>query len=240
MFDIMNATLKFFSTVVLSLFLLSSCIDSDIDPVGYGDAFIFVEIVDQDTLTGLGLHAFSYSEFTSVNVRLSGDDTKNYVLQPYLGYKQDFTWSTPIAEYSKTLPAAGDYIFEATFRGGQSHTFFDKLYSTLVYPPKILKAEFVSAGEKVEVEWQKVSNADSYNVKLLNSEGNILFVSPVFNRSTDFYSFSKNTNGWQSSSYPTAGQTVVVEVASYLLEPGTNQNELQSIGKSRQQITWGN
>ena len=38
-------------------FLISSCIDSETDPVGFGDAFILVEKVNQDTLMGLGLHA---------------------------------------------------------------------------------------------------------------------------------------------------------------------------------------
>lgn len=236
----MNTIVKSVLPFVLSLLLLPSCIDSDIDPVGYGDAFILVEVAGQDTLTGLGLHAFSYSQFTSVNVQLSSDASKSYVLQPYLGFSQDYVWTTPLAEYKKELPAAGDYTFSATFRGGHTHVFFDKLYNTVVFPPKIVKCIYNNTNRKVEVEWERVSNADSYNIKLLNSDGNILFVSPVFNRITDIYIFDKNTSGWQTSSFPAAGQSVTVEVASYLLEPGTNNNELQSIGKSRKVIVWGN
>jgi hypothetical protein len=233
----------FFKSLVVffaTSMLLTSCVDSEIDPVGYGDAYILVEIVGQDTLKGLGLHAFSYSEFSAVNVKLSDDENQTYTLQPYLGFNQDFVWSTPLNQYKKELPSAGDYIFNATFKSGHTHTFYDKLYATIVYPPTITKCEYVATNERVDVEWDRVSNADSYNVKLINENGDILFVSQVYNRMTDFYSFSKNTQGWQTSTYPTNGQTVFVEVAAYLLEAGTSNNELQSIGKARKSIVWGN
>lgn len=231
---------KWAGAFFLTASLLNSCIDSKTDPVGYGDAFIIVEIVGQDTLKGLGLHAFSYTEFTAVNVQLSADQNVQYTLQPYLGFGQDFTYNTPLAQFTQELPATGDYVFNATFRGGQTHSFFDKLYTTLVYPPTITKAEYVVGNQKLEVDWDRVSNADSYNVKMLNANGDILFVSPLLNRVTDFYSFDKNSQGWQTSTYPTDGQQMVIEVTSYLLEPGTYNNELQSIGKSRIPVAWGN
>lgn len=236
----MKTGFKFLVTFFAATMLLTSCIDSETDPVGYGDAYILVEIVGQDTLKGLGLHAFSYSEFSAVNVKLSDDESQTYTLQPYMGFNQDFVWSTPLNQYKKELPATGDYVFTATFKSGHTQTFYDKLYATVVYPPEITKAEYVAANERVDVEWERVSNADSYNVKLINESGDILFVSQVYNRMTDFYTFSKSTQGWQTSTYPTNGQTVMIEVAAYLLETGTQGNELQSIGKSRLPIVWGN
>jgi len=220
--------------------LVSSCIDSETDPVGFGDAFILVEIVDQDTLMGLGLHAFSYSEFSSVNVQVTGHEDLVYTLQPYLGFKQDFIWNTPIAQYKKEKPVNGDYVFNATFKGGQTHTFFDILHTTVVFPPVIKKCEYLASSSQIDVEWETVTNADSYNVKLLNENGDILFVSQVFNRVTGNYSFGKTTQGWQTSTYPATGQAVIVEVAAYLLEPGASKNELQSIGKSKYPVVWGN
>ena len=232
--------LKSLVVLLSSIMLLTSCVDSETDPKGFGEAYILVEIVGQDTLKGLGLHAFSYAEFSAVNVKLSNDVNQTYTLQPYLGYNQDFVWSTPLNQFKKELPAEGDYVFNATFKSGHTYTFYDKLYSTLVYPPKITNCEYVVTNERVDVEWDRVTNADSYNVKLLNQNGDILFVSQVYNRMTDFYSFTKNTQGWQTSTYPATGQTVIVEVAAYLLEVGTSNSELQSVGKSRQSIIWGN
>lgn len=223
---------------VSAALLVSSCVSTDPDTTGYGDAYILTEIVDGDTLKGLGLHAFSYSEFTSVNVELSGSQGQTYVLQPYMGYSQDYVWTTPLNEYSETLPAAGDYVFNATFRNGEVKTFYDKLYGTVVYPPAITKCEMNASTREVELTWNKVSNADSYNVKLMNDEGDILFVSKVYNNMTEEYRFSKNTDGWLSAAYPANGDSVVVELVAYLLEPATMSNDLQCIGKSKKTIVW--
>jgi hypothetical protein len=172
---IIKFSILFLIAVPLSI---SSCIDSETDPVGFGDAFILVEIVNQDTLMGLGLHAFSYSEFSSVNVQVTGHSDLVYTLQPYLGFKQDFVWNTPLAEYKNAPPVSGDYVFNATFKGGQTQTFLDNLSTTIVYPPVITSCEYVAASDLVDVEWVTVTNADSYNVKLLAENGDILFVSP--------------------------------------------------------------
>jgi hypothetical protein len=234
---IMKFSILFLLTIPL---LMSSCIDSETDPVGFGDAFILVEIVDQDTLMGLGLHAFSYSEFSSVSVQVTGHEDLVYTLQPYLGFKQDYVWNTPLAQYTSEPPVSGSYVFNATFKGGQTQTFSDMLNTAVVYPPEITSCEYVATSDLVDVEWETVTSADSYNVKLLAENGDILFVSPVFNRVTDNYSFGKTTQGWQTSTYPTNGQAVIVEVAAYLIEPGASNNELQSIGKAKSPIVWGN
>lgn len=234
---------KFFGKIGSILFatvVITSCIDPDVDPIGFGDAYVLVEINGRDTLKGLGLHAFSYSEFSSVFVNLSSDESKVYTLQPYMNYHQDFVWNTPRNQFKKELPEAGDYVFNATFKTGQTYTFYDRLYSTIVYPPKITKCQYVTANERVNVEWETVANADTYNVKLLNANGDVLFVSQVLNRITDNFLFNKNSQGWQTSSYPANGQELMVEVSAYLVEVGARNTELQSIGKSRYPLVWGN
>lgn len=222
------------------MLLTTSCLETEIDEEGFGDAYIVVEIVGQDTLKGLGLHAYSYSDFSSVVASLSGDNSQTFTLQPYLGYKQDFIWNTPLAQFKKELPVAGDYVFNATFASGDTHTFYDRLFANYVAPPEIVKCEFISSNERIDVEWKTDSQTDSYNVKLMTENGDILFVSPVYDRFTSTYSFNKNTQGWQSSTYPSTGQKLVVEVSSYLLETGGVNNQLQSIGKRRIPVTWGN
>ena len=226
--------------LLTGLLLTTSCLETDIDEEGFGDAYILVEIVGGDTLKGLGLHAYSYSDFSAVVANLSGESSQSYTLQPYLGYKQDFIWSTPLAQFKKELPAAGDYVFNATFASGDTHTFYDRLLSGYVAPPEIVSCVFTGSNQSVEVKWKTDSKTDSYNVKLMTEQGEILFVSPVYDRFTETYTFNKNTQGWQTSAYPTDGQNLLVEVSSYLLEAGGINNQLQSIGKSRIALKWGN
>jgi hypothetical protein len=222
--------------VVSSMFV--SCI-KETDYGGFGDAYFVVENVGQDTLKGLVLHAFSYSEFLSVTVNLQGNSEISYELEPYLGYSQDFVWKTPANQLSTALPPTGDYIFNAIFQGGQTKMFYDKLTSEYILPPVIDVCEFVNSVKRVDVEWQDVVKADVYNVKLLNMNDTVLFVSDVYNSNITNFSFGETTKGWQTSSYPATGQEVKVEVAAYLLEPGKSLDEIQAVSKSRRSIIWG-
>jgi hypothetical protein len=220
--------------------LFTSCFDNEVDLTAYGDAYILVEMNGQDTLKGLGLHAYSYSEFKSVSVTVPGNVSDPYLLSPYLDYHQDFIYTTPLTQYSKTLPVAGDYVFSAIFTDNNSLMFSDKLTSDFIAPPKIKSCSFIKANEHVVVEWNEVKNAGAYNVKLLDQSGKILFVSPVYSSSTVNYTFGTTTKGWQSTtSYPAENQVVKVEVAAYLLEASLEQNELQCISKSGAEIVWG-
>ncbi len=229
-------------TGVLAIILISSMFGSclkETDYEGFGDAYFIVENVGEDTLKGLAFHAFSYTEFLSVTVTLQGNPEINYDLEPYLGYNQDFVWKTPANQFSTSLPPIGDYVFNAIFRGGQATIFYDKLTSAYILPPVIDVCEYVTSVKRVDIEWQDVAKADVYNVKLLNMNDTVLFVSEVYNSNITNFSFGETTKGWQTSSYPATGQEVKVEVAAYLLEPGKSLDEIQAVSKSRRTIIWG-
>jgi hypothetical protein len=227
------------SAVLLLSALLASCFNNEIDLVAYGDAYILVEVNGQDTVKGLGLHAFSYSDFNTVVVNLTGNASATYTLKPYLTFTQDYNWETPLNQYAKSLPATGDYVFNATFSDGQSLVFYDKLTSDYILPPNITSCTYLKNTERLEVKWDEVAKADAYNVKLLDQSGNYLFVSQAFAGNIANYSLSTTTMGWQSTtSYPTKGQIVIVEVAAYLLAAINSNNNFQCISKSRKQIIW--
>lgn len=238
---ILTSRIKFLAGIIFLLMfsnLMVSCFGEE-KAEGFGDAFIVTEVVGQDTLKGLSLHAFSYSEFSSVTVNLTGSTAAIYNLSPYMGYKQDFIWTMAISQFSNKLPATGDYVFNAIYSDGQSQVFYDKLTTDYILPPVIKVCEYVTSSQRVDVKWDAVSKADVYNIKLMNLNDTILFVSDVYSSSILNYSFGTNTNGWQSATFPTSGQNVKVEVAAYLLESGSSLNDIQAISKSRKTITWG-
>ncbi len=234
-----NYLVKAFAMLVASASLVSCIEDSD-ELSANGDAFVVVQKVGQDTLMGLGLHAFSWVEFTSVTVAPPDNSALRYNLAAYQGYKQDFYWETPITEYDSDLPLAGDYLFSAVFTDGQTLAFSDKLAAGYLNPPLIKSCVYENGTGQVKVEWGSLANAQSYNVKLIDAEGIIRFVSPEYNSATTDYAFSKNTQGWQSTEYPASGDVVTIEVAAYLKENGPSDANLQCISKAGKVITWGN
>lgn len=229
--------LKLLFNIVI-LFFLVSCLAEE-NPNGYGDAFIVAEMVGQDTLKGLSLHAFANTDFSSVTVNQSGNMAKTYVLSPYMGYRQDFMWNTPVSQLSRNLPATGDYVFNATFKDGQSQILYDKLATDYLLPPEMKVCEYILSSDKINVEWSAVPKANVYNIKLINLNDSVLFVSEVFNSGLTKFSFGKNTPGWQSATVPLTGQNVNIEIAAYLLESVSSLNQLQAVSKTHKTITWG-
>lgn len=231
--------IKILWLLIASMFFVS-CFKDEVDYVGYGDAYVIVEKSGENVVKGLGLHAFSYSDFSGVKVAIPGSTSDSVQLTSYLGYKQDYFWETPDEEFGTATPPAGDYVFSAVFADGHKLVFSNKLTSATILPPLIKMAEYVVSGEKVDTEWEIVSNADIYNVKLINDEEKVIYVSPELNAFATNWSFGKNTNGWQTNVYPVSGQILKVVVTAYLMEDGNSMGRLQAISRSESQIVWGN
>jgi hypothetical protein len=230
---------RFIPAIFLTAFL-TSCFENEIKPDALGDAYILVEMNGQDTLKGLGLHAFSYYEFATVTASLTGNANLTYTLAPYLNYPQDFLWITPSGQFSKNLPSTGDYVFSAAFKEGQSLVFYDKLTADIISPPKVTECAYSKSTLRINLSWDVVKNANLYNVKLYDLSGKLLFVSEVLGANIKSFSFGSDSQGWQATaSTPENGQSVIVEINAYLLEFGKTTDELQCISKSRNQIVWG-
>jgi len=228
-----------FGLVLTMPAVLLSCLSDEEVLTGYGDAYVVVEIAGQDTLKGLGLHAFSFSEFARVIVTPPAGSDTTYTLAPYLGYKQEFFLEQPLAEFSKTLPLAGTYVFNAQFTDGQSLLFSNDLTTDYILPPEITLCVYDVSGQRVDVVWKEVAKASSYNVKLIGKEEKILFVSDELSGRGNDFSFTRNTPRWQTTDYPASGDSVVIEVSAYLKEKNSSQGFLQSVSRARKKFVWG-
>ena len=113
---------------IISLIVLFSCKDVEYKPTGVGDALIIVKVTDTDTLFGLGLHAFSYSNFSSVYVYHMDNPDYKYSLKSVEGYMNDLYYESSDAAFSEELPTTGEYVFLAGFPDGESITFSDELF----------------------------------------------------------------------------------------------------------------
>lgn len=232
-----SIVLKISVLLITIVLFFTSCINSENELEGYGDAYILVEVIDGDTLMALGFRAFSYTPFRSVVAHHVDDEETTYTLAPYLGlYNFDYVFSPRKDDYTKEMPLKGEYVFDAVFTGDKALSFKDELYQSTVIPPKITTCEFVSG--TVEVEWNRLSNADAYNVKMWDQDGNIIFVSARFNSYVSTYSFTTTTDGWQQTTKPATGAEVTVSVEAFLFEPGSS-SDFQCISISKHSFIWG-
>lgn len=225
--------------VLTAALILSSCLSYDLEDTGFADALIIVKTNETQTLYGLSLHTFSTKSISSVSAFPRSQPDITYNLTPYQNLKTDYVYETPAGSFSSVLPVTGDYIFKVNYSNGDTLTFINKLNSDIVMPPVIKKCSFNTSLQGVEIEWNTVENDDFYNVKMMDEQGKVIFVSPVFYPITTSYTLREDTQGWQLSSRPAEEAQVTVEVSSFRMESGGGNNHFQATGRSTQTITWG-
>ena len=227
-----------FPVLVISLFLIS-CNEDDQEHTGFCDAMIIVRTVGPQTLYGLNLHLFSLNPVSSVTATAKEQPSATFELSAFQNLSTEFMYETPVNLFSSGLPQTGDYYFKVKFSNGDTLTYTDNLSKETVLPPGIVKCNFKPAEKEIELEWSKVENASFYNIKLFDSKGVAVFVSPLFVTSYTSYTFGTGTQGWQVTKYPENNSVMTVEVTSYLLESSGELTDYQSAGRSVATVVWG-
>jgi hypothetical protein len=217
-----------------------SCKDIVYKTSGVGDANIITVVTATDTLFGLGLHAYSSWEFDEVTASLNGDSIV-YQLNPFNEAKTDMSYETPLNKMTHKLPPVGTYTFDATFANGDFLNFTDVLTSEYILPPLITTCEYSSTIHAVIVSWGEILNTDILNIKLYNQNRELLYISPTINKSVVIFTFNTANEGWLTKNYPVAGQQLIVQVSTFLLEPiNGGSSNIQATGRIEKTITWGN
>ena len=110
-------SLNFFVLVLITLFM-ASCNKNQDEGSGTGDAIIVAKKSGTNTVYGVSLYAYSFSPFQSVKVTSSADATKTYNLKANQGYKTNFAYEAPNAEFTTTKPVVSTFNFSAVFENG--------------------------------------------------------------------------------------------------------------------------
>ena len=228
-----------FGAVLLSV---TSCNNDDPDPQGYGDAFIMSKLQEADgdgeptVVYGLYLATGAiYGTFSSVNVTAG---TASYTLQKNTE-TGDFYYET--TNYGTTLPEKGTYTFSYAFTSGDMATSANVLTEKVLAPANITASAF--SNNKIELKWDKVTDASVIYVRLKDSQDKIVFSSstssaPYLAGDKTEYSISTAAGTWKSSYTPTNGATYTAEVIALLAENATS-NYLQAQSVASTSVVWG-
>lgn len=226
---------------VLLAVLLSatSCLKTDNQATGTGDALIVVKKKGETTVYGVSLYAYTFSEFKSVSVTAAKNGTsKTYTLAANQGYKTSFYYESPDAEFSPELPQATDYIFTAQFENGTAQTFSDVLTDEVLAVPTIIKMEYDSVKNILTVNWNEVPNADSYAINITDGQ-TVLFSSVELPKTVKYFSISPSGSGWNMSTPPVSGKTYTLKLYAFLYETTANAYNVQCTSVAETSLVWG-
>jgi len=224
--------------VLLSVFLLTACIDNDNKPIGVGDVLMVSKQVGNSTVYGISIYAYSLSPFENVKAVSHADKAKTYTLKANQGYKTNFYYEMPDTEYTTTKPAPSTYDFTATFSDGSTQLFQDVLTDKVLPLPIIEKCAYNTNIHALEVAWTLIENASSYAINILDGQ-TLVFGTTELLPTNKTYSLRADGGGWANGFTPQSGKTYTVKVFAYLYEPAGNSYNIQSTSVSERTAVWG-
>ena len=230
-------SLKFFVLVSIALFM-ASCNKSQDEGSGTGDAIIVAKKSGTNTVYGVSLYAYSFSPFQSVKVTSSADATKTYNLKENQGYKTNFAYEAPDAEFTTTKPVASTFNFSAVFENGVTDEFQDNLTAKVLAVPVIEKSVYDVTTTELTTTWASVTDADSYAINILDGS-TMVFGSLELANTIKTFTLSSTSSGWITGVTPVVGKTYTLRLNAYLYEPNGNTYNMQSVSMAEKSIVWG-
>lgn len=224
--------------VVASLAILTSCNKKEESVTVAGDVYVVTQRSGDDILYGLCIHAYSFYAFSNVTVNPVTEPGTTYHLQGYPGFKTDFYYDTPEAELSTEMPATGNYHFVANFENGKTDIDDDILSADFLVPPVIKECSFDATKNKAVIEWEKVTGADLYVIKLYDGD-DLVFLSPALDPSLTKVDFGGTGTSWGQNYTPDAGTNFKMRFSAFKYEAGGDSYNVQASTFSDATLLWG-
>lgn len=220
-------------------FSMVSCMkETPIQFQGIGDVLIQDMKTDAGVKYSIVAYVTANQEIKSAKVTAPGTNGKVYQLS-VTSSKEQFAFIPQVGDYTSELPVSGDYSIEVTSLSGETLTGIDAVGSEKLSP--IIISAATIASQKLKVTWDKVTDAETYMVKLYSADKSELLFASNFLLSTDVqYEIGTSTEGWYTGKSPVVNTNYVVELLGIRSETGTSDksSNLQFITIDSKTIKW--
>ncbi|TKG94682.1 hypothetical protein EYV94_12110 [Puteibacter caeruleilacunae] len=235
---------KLFSLALLAFGLcgtmFTSCDDDDDYPFEViGDAYMKKMDVEGTTKYAAVNIIYANETMSAATVTTpTGEET----LEKFYENTTAFWNKTKAEQYVEDIPAVGNYTFKGTNVGQEQLTSVDELTDDEIDLPVITRAEYDGTSSMMELEWDKVADADAYNIKMVDEDGDIVFNGPALNDKAEDYAFGLTSSGWTKPTKAENGKTYTIHLRAYLFDDeATNANwsyNIQCISITTQEVVW--
>jgi len=140
------------------------------------DVFSHTTVYNNDTVHGIVYSVITLAQAASVEVQTP--DGQTVPLDSYDGTGYSYYKQTPDSLMTSTVPVPGTYTFSVNFSDGMTATDTNDLTTDFLYPPHILTAEYQADQNQVFLKWDKVADADGYQIKIFDGDQQIYNIAP--------------------------------------------------------------
>lgn len=224
-------------------FLFNAC--SNDDAGENFDAFVDVFTVKKK-VNGVAKKANAYYVYGNNTVASASamppDNSINRVsLTAIDDQKYDYHHQPDTSEFNLIPPPSGTYVFEIESAEREKIQKADLLQVIDLTIPEIITTSFNTSTLTLAVRWNKLTDSDGFFIKLLNNEGNIIYISNALAGSaTEFY-IGTGGGTWISSA--SVGEELMLQIQSVVIENDADEDyslyNIEGTAIAEKKVTWG-
>lgn len=215
---------------IICLFFFYSCDETDDEntvEIVFPDSYIRSIKIEGIANYGLAFYLESNTTLNSVVVTDPNDTTIKYELTKFWIENNEnkdvqMRLLPEIEDYSSNLPTSGDYEFSTIFNSNNTLSKNDKILTSAIEVVNIDTFNFNPRLKSIYVNWNSVSNADMYVVKLSETlDGYPYFISEFLEQGP--VNIHNRSRTWYTSK-PRSGDTVLLSLHAYEIDHQTGNN----------------
>jgi len=227
--------------VLLVGFAAVSCNDSDQELAVLTDVYVINKKFDTEIRSANAYYAYASESMLKVTVSMP-DNAGVVELESYSGATFTMAKEPKDADYKTTAPVEGNYVFNIQAYNGEMLQVSDILSYDGLEIPEFTKATF-STPLILELEWNDVSGADGYVVKMFDTSGKLVFNGYGVKGDVNKYTVTSSSNSGFWSTPAVDGQSYLVQLSAFSYDADANVSNasynISEISIGETQITWG-
>lgn len=234
----------FRNTYLLFFFAIAvvSCNDSEVPLEVLTDVYVINKKFDTVVKSATAYYAYANQTMSSVTVTIPNNGG-NVELESSPGSMNNMAKEPNDADFKTTAPAKGTYAFTIKGVSGETLQVPDILNYENLPIPQFTKIKFSGSPLILELEWNIMTNADGYFVKMFDLDGKLIFSGYNIKPDANKYVITSSASSGYWSQTVVDGKSYLLQLNAFINDPeATLSNYIYNISEislSENQIKWG-
>jgi hypothetical protein len=228
--------------VLLTGLTVVSCNDNEEPLDVITDVYVINKMFDNEVKSAATYIAYANKELLSVSV-VFPNSAGNIALESYPGSIYTMAKEPKDADYKTTAPVNGSYSFTIQSADGETLQVPDILSYEGLDIPEFTKITFSGTPFILDLEWNDVTDADGYVVKMFDTDGKLIFNGYSVGADVNKYTVNGTSNSGFWSTPAVNGESYVLQLNAFSYDAEANASNyvynLSEISLAETQIEWG-
>jgi uncharacterized lipoprotein YehR (DUF1307 family) len=236
---------KILNVAVLALLtgaVVVSCNDSEEQLDVLTDVYAINKKFGNEVKSATAYYAYANQTVSSVTVTIPNNGGK-IELESSPGTMNTMTKKPKDADFKATAPVKGSYAFTIKGMNGETIQVPDVLNYENLAIPQFTKIKFSGTPSILELEWNVITNADGYFVKMFDLDGNLILSGYNIKPDANKYIITSSANSGYWSQAAVDGKSYLLQLNAFINDSeATLSNYIYNISEislCESQIKWG-